>query len=271
MVASLTLQEIYNSLFKFYGPQGWWPLISYAGTNPTLRGRLTGYHCGNYDLPQTEAEMLEIMLGAVLTQNTSWTNAENALFHLHENKLIDINALLHISQENLASLIHSSGYYNQKAIKLKALVQYLKIHPISSLLKRSIDDLRPEMRQVKGLGNETCDSILLYALKKPIFVIDAYTKRLLIRFGYATLKSTYEEMQQLFHATFAPDVALYNEFHALIVQHSVHHCLKSPACKECHILHFCPQRIAESIPPKVVKTKKIGAVPTKKSKIKSEK
>jgi endonuclease-3 related protein len=250
MVSRLSLQQIYESLLNFYGPQGWWPLISYSGTNPTLRGRLTGYHCGNYNLPQSEVEMLEIMLGAVLTQNTSWTNAEKALFNLHEKNLIDVDALLHISHDELASLIHSSGYYNQKAIKLKALAQYLKDHPIASLLTRSIDQLRPEMRTVKGLGNETCDSILLYALKKPIFVIDAYTKRLLIRFGYATLKSTYEEMQQLFHATFARDVALYNEFHALIVQHSVHHCLKSPSCKDCHILDSCPQLIQESIPPK---------------------
>ena len=114
---------------------------------------------------------------SLLTQNTSWINAEKALFELYSQNLIDINALLNIPTENLAILIKSSGYYNQKAIKIRALVQYLSEHPISTLLTRSIEDLRPEIRGVKGCGNETCDSILLYALKKPIFVVDSYTKR----------------------------------------------------------------------------------------------
>ena len=113
----LDLLKIYNILSETYGPQGWWPLISFAGTNPTMRGRLTGYHPNNFSLPETEAEMLEIMLGALLTQNTSWINAEKALFELYSQNLIDINALLNIPTENLAILIKSQDITTKKQSK----------------------------------------------------------------------------------------------------------------------------------------------------------
>ena len=215
-----------------------------------MRGRLTGYHPNNFSLPETEAEMLEIMLGALLTQNTSWINAEKALFELYSQNLIDINALLNIPTENLAILIKSSGYYNQKAIKIRALVQYLSEHPISTLLTRSIEDLRPEIRGVKGCGNETCDSILLYALKKPIFVVDSYTKRLLIRLGLIPESYSYETIQDFFEQNLPKSMELYNEFHALIVQHAVHCCLKKPICESCPFGLDCAKLILESLPKK---------------------
>ncbi len=107
---TLSLPEIYDILLKDYGPQGWWPLIEYAGTNPTLRGRLTGYHPGNYELPSTEKQMLEIFFGAILAQNTSWINAEKALFALHHANLIDIQAILAVPVDQLGQIIRSSGY-----------------------------------------------------------------------------------------------------------------------------------------------------------------
>ncbi len=236
---TLSLQKIYQILLKRYGPQGWWPLVEYAGTNPTLRGRLTGYHPGNYELPDTEKQMLEIMLGAILTQNTSWVNAEKALFELHNKSLIDIPRLLRVPLDQLAPIVRSSGYYNQKAARILNLAYYLTDHPISSLLKRSLEDLRPELRAIKGMGNETCDSVLLYALKKQIFVVDAYTKRLLIRFGLITPTDTYEEVQTLFHHEIQSSVDVYNEYHALIVQHCVHCCVKVPLCESCPLTDFC--------------------------------
>ncbi len=239
---TLSLQEIYQIFLKHYGPQGWWPLIEYAGTNPTMRGRLTGYHPGNFTLPSTERQMLEIMLGAILTQNTSWINAEKALFALDNKGLIDIQRLLSLPVDQLAQLIRSSGYYNQKAIKIQSLARFLADHPISSLLTRTVADLRPELRTIKGVGNETCDSIILYALKKPIFVVDAYTKRLLARCGLIEPTATYEEIQALFHTDLAPSVEVYNEFHALIVQHCVHCCLKAPQCVSCPQKEQCEKR-----------------------------
>ncbi len=236
-----TLSQIYQTLLKHYGPQGWWPLIEYAGTNPTMRGRLTGYHPGNFELPNTERQMLEIMLGAILTQNTSWINAEKALFALDKESLIDAPRILGEPVDELAQLIRSSGYYNQKAIKIQGLARYLVDHPISSLLTRTVADLRPELRSIKGVGNETCDSIILYALKKPIFVVDAYTKRLLIRCGFIEATATYEEVQELFHKEIESSVAVYNEFHALIVQHSVHCCQKVPKCISCPQQDLCEQ------------------------------
>jgi endonuclease-3 related protein len=239
---TLSLQEIYQILLKRYGPQGWWPLVEYAGTNPTLRGRLTGYHPGNYELPDAETQMLEIMLGTILTQNTSWVNAEKALFELYHKGLIDIQKLLDVPLDQLAPIVRSSGYYNQKAARILNLARYLTDHPISSLLRRSIEDLRPELRAIKGMGNETCDSVLLYALKKPIFVVDAYTKRLLIRCGLITLTDSYEEVQTLFHHEIPSSVDVYNEYHALIVQHCVHCCIKAPLCGLCPLTNSCQKK-----------------------------
>ena len=244
---TLSLTEIYQILLKKYGSQGWWPLIEFAGTNPTLRGRLTGYHPGNYELPSTEKEMLEVMLGAILTQNTSWVNAEKALFQLTHSDLIDTQKLLGVPVEQLAQLVRSSGYYNQKAARIHNLAHFLENHPIPSLLTQTAENLRPELRTIKGVGNETSDSILLYALKKPIFVVDAYTKRLLVRGGLITPSSTYEEIQALFHREITPSVEMYNEFHALIVQHCVHCCLKMPLCDSCPLKELC-QKNSFSVP-----------------------
>lgn len=252
-----SVKEIYQVLLSYYGPQGWWPLIAFQGNNPTMRGRLTGYHPNDFSLPQNEAEILEIMLGAILTQNTSWINAEKALFSLNEHHLIDISALLNTPLDQLGLLIRSSGYFNQKAIKIHALMTFLRDHPISSLMKRDLAVLRDEFLQIKGVGPETCDSILLYALKRPIFVVDTYTRRLMIRMGLLEPPAPYEEIQVLFHQNLEKSVELFNEYHALIVQHAVHCCLKEPLCDQCPFQPPCHRsKIDASIPPKKKKSKK---------------
>jgi endonuclease-3 related protein len=257
----ISVKEIYQVLFKLYGPQGWWPLIAFQGNNPTMRGRLTGYHPEDFNLPRTEPEMLEIMLGAILTQNTSWINAEKALFSLKEKDLIDIPALKNTPLDQLGSLIRSSGYYNQKAIKIHALVQFLLDNPIASLLKRDSAVLREDFLQIKGVGPETCDSILLYALKKPIFVVDTYTRRLMIRMGLFEPPAPYEEIQQLFQQNLERSMELFNEYHALIVQHAVHCCLKEPLCDQCPFQPPCQRsKINASIPPKKRNLKKSSKI-----------
>jgi len=232
---------MYDVLLEHYGPQGWWPLISFAGSNPTLRGRLTGYHPGNFELPETEKEVLEVILGTILTQNASWINAEKALFILAEHDLIDIEKLIKTEATQLADLIRPARFNNQKAARIHTLMQYLQENPIASILARPLEELRPELRAIKGVGNETCDSILLYALKKSIFVVDAYTKRLLVRCGLLNPEAKYEDIQALFQSEIPASLEVYNEFHALIVQHCVHGCLKNPQCKECPIESECPK------------------------------
>jgi endonuclease-3 related protein len=246
------LSAIYRLFFDHYGPQGWWPLLSWheKGSNPTMRGRLTGYHPSNYDLPENEQEMFEIMLGAILTQNTSWVNAEKALWALNDQEFLSISRLKELDPSSIAPLIKSSGYYNQKAIKIKALIDFLLKNPISRLIKeKDVQKLRKELLEIKGVGSETADSILLYSLKKPIFVVDAYTRRLLSRMKIIEGKETYEEIQSLFHQEIQGDKAIYNEFHALIVQHCVHVCSSKPNCSECVFESKCPKNI-------VVKPKK---------------
>jgi endonuclease-3 related protein len=243
------LHELYTLLFKQYGPQGWWPLLgcNILNQNPTGRGLCTGYHPLNYEIPTSDSEVLEIMLGCILTQNTSWINAEKALYKLNENNLLSLNALLKIPIETLAEMITSSGYYNQKAIKVKSLVSFLEENSISSLETKTAEILRTVLLSIKGVGYETADSVILYALKKPIFVVDTYTRRLLYRFGLISIDllkpNAYNSVQSLFHQNLTPDLTLYNEFHALIVQHCVHVCEKNPHCMTCFLSDKCMKNI----------------------------
>jgi len=173
---------LYNSLLKRHGRQGWWP----------INGK---YHPNNYSQPRNEQERLEICVGAILTQNTSWKNVEKALNELRKNKILSRKGILKAPTRKLAKIIRSSGYHNQKARKLKIFAAY-----------------------IGSIGPETADSILLYAYKKPFFVIDSYTKRVMAARGLCNPHATYDEMQKIFHASLPKDYKLYNEFHALIVE-----------------------------------------------------
>ncbi|MEK6963270.1 MAG: endonuclease III domain-containing protein [Nanoarchaeota archaeon] len=218
---------IYEKLFRTYRPQGWWPILSLAGKKGF---DADGYHKGSYDYPWNEQQRFEIILGAILTQNTSWKNVEKSLKVLQEKDLLSAENMEALSERKLASLIKSSGYFNQKAKKIKAMIAFLKS-------KKPIT--RDNLLSIWGVGPETADSILLYAYHKPVFVIDAYTRRIFSRIGLCKADVRYEELQQMFHKDLEKNVELFNEYHALIVEHAKAHCRTKPDCEKCPLLSLC--------------------------------
>jgi endonuclease-3 related protein len=214
--------RLYELLLTRYGPQGWWPLAGRAG-RPGFDER--GYHPGRYGLPAEPQGRFEVAAGAVLAQNTSWRNVEAALAALRVRGLLTPAGLRACALRRLAPLVRSSGYFNQKARKLKELARFW-----SGLSGRP---RRGELLALWGVGPETADSILLYAYHRPVFVIDAYTRRLLQRLGWAQGRESYEELQARFHAGLPTRAPLYQELHALIVRHSKEHCRLKPLCSGC--------------------------------------
>lgn len=175
----------------------------------------------------------------ILTQNTSWKNVEKAVYNLNKENVLDINSIIKMDNNRLASLIRPSGYYNQKAIKLKVMAGFLKKNPIKRLKRIETKKLRELFLSIKGVGPETADSILLYAFNRPVFVVDAYTKRIFSRFGFIKNNATYNEIQDFFHKNLKSDEKIFNEFHALIVEHAKQHCKKTPVCKDCILKERC--------------------------------
>ncbi len=201
------IKKIYTNLYKEYGKQGWWPL--------SKNNLYTKHHNGN---PKTEKDILEICLGAILTQNTNWNNVEKCIYNLNKAKLIDVNKLKNIKTEKLAKLIRSSGYYNQKAIKIKNFIDFLIKNKVKFLKNKNMKELRTELLSINGIGPETADSILLYAFEKPIFVIDNYTKRIFFKLKICKEDISYDELQKMFMTNLKHDVKLFKEYHALIVK-----------------------------------------------------
>lgn len=200
--------EIYERLFYFYGPQNWWPAD------------------GSF----------EIAIGAILTQNTNWSNVEKAIENLKRSKVLDPEKLHRISKKKLAHLIIPAGYYNIKTERIKAFVNFLIDQYNGSMEKMAREDyllLRKKLLSINGIGPETADSILLYALNKPVFVIDAYTKRIFSRHGIIAQNATYEEYQSFFHQRLDKDLSLFNEYHALIVRVGKDFCKSKPVCEGC--------------------------------------
>lgn len=191
------LNKIYDILYKQFGPQHWWPANS----------------------------RFEVIMGAILTQNTNWKNVEKAIKNLKERNLLNKEAIQNTPEKELASLIKPAGYYNQKAKKLKAFVKF------------EGEITRENLLNIWGIGPETVDSILLYAYNKPIFVIDAYTKRVINRLGYK--EQTYDELQTLFMENLPTDEKLFNEFHALLVQLGKNYCKTKPVCEKCPLRKEC--------------------------------
>lgn len=205
-----TLNIIYKKLLAFLGPQHWWP-----GDSP-----------------------FEIAVGAILTQNTNWGNVEKAIGNLKKEGVLTARKLHDLPVERLAQLIRPSGYFNVKAKRLKAFLDFLMDGYKGSMVKMRNEEvykLRAELLSVNGIGPETADSILLYALEKPVFVIDAYTKRILSRHNLMRQDASYESFQELFHSTIKNDVRLFNEYHALLVMTGKHFCKPKPACALCPI------------------------------------
>ena len=210
------LSAYYDALFRAHGPQHWWP------------GRTR----------------FEIIVGAILTQNTTWSNVERALSGLRREKLLTPAAIERVSFPRLAQLIRSSGYFRQKARKLKAFVGFLRHYyqgSLNKLLATPTSELRQQLLAVHGIGPETADSILLYAGNHKVFVVDAYTRRILERHALARPKASYEEIRALFEQSLPPDPALFNEYHALIVHTGKHFCQKGrPDCPRCPLRDFLP-------------------------------
>ncbi|MBW2030936.1 MAG: endonuclease III domain-containing protein [Deltaproteobacteria bacterium] len=208
------LMEMYEILLSRFGPQYWWP-------------------------GETE---LEVMVGAVLTQNTNWKNVERAIKRLKEEDMLSLRALHSLSIQDLARMIRPAGYYNVKARRLKNLVRFVLERcgeDLSLFLNQETDELRDGLLSVKGIGEETADSILLYAARRPVFVIDAYTYRILSRHGMVVEQSSYSELQSLFMDNLPRDRELYGEFHALIVRTGKEFCLSSkPKCRGCPLGHW---------------------------------
>lgn len=215
------LMKIYQKLYDLYGPQGWWPLINLNSTNPNKIGAVRGYHPENYDLPIERNDIYEVILGAILTQNTSWLQADKALFNLNELNAIEPVKLLRLDDETLKSAIKCAGFLNQKAIYLREITKFFV------KLDGKIPT-RKELLRVKGVGNETADSILLYAYKQPEFVVDAYTKRIFSHLGIVDENIKYMDLKKLFESKLPKDTAIYNEYHALIVEHAKRHYNKKP-------------------------------------------
>jgi endonuclease-3 related protein len=206
----------YDALFRAHGPQHWWP------------GRTR----------------FEIVVGAILTQNTNWSNVERAIAELRREKLLSVAAIERIPTARLGRLIRSSGYFRQKARKLKAFVNFLRGEYQGSLDKLfavPTAELREQLLAVHGIGPETADSILLYAGKHPVFVVDAYTRRILERHQLVHPKATYEEIRSLFELSLPPSPPMFNEYHALIVRTGKHFCRKrEPSCEQCALRPFLP-------------------------------
>ena len=212
-----TLQEIYQRLLNKYGPQHWWPA----------------------------QEPFEVMVGAILTQSTAWINVEKAIANLKANRSLSPKWLRELPLSELALLIRPCGYFNAKALKLKSLVDWLGEHyndSLDELFASDIDCLRQQLLSIHGIGEETADSIILYAAGKPIFVIDAYTRRIVSRIGLAGDNNGYAAYQALFMDNLPTDAGLFNEYHALLVHLGKNVCRKHPLCQQCCLSSMCQIR-----------------------------
>ncbi len=216
-------------MYKSCGPQGWWPL--------TPRGSYKSKH--HQGRPKTDKNRFEIILGAILTQNTNWKNVEKSIEVLNKNKLINPEGIIAIPKSKLGEVIRSSGYYNQKSKTLKIVAKFFRLTKLSQLSKLKTEDLRSILLKIKGIGPETADSIILYAFEQPIFVVDAYTKRIFSRYGLIGENAKYDEVQAFFHKHLRKSLTTYKEYHALIVEHAKRYCKVKPKCEECILKRTC--------------------------------
>jgi len=204
--------RVYHKLVAHYGHQDWWPA----------------------DTP------FEVMIGAILTQNTSWTNVEKALNQLKQANCLTARCIDRKPHAQLAKLIRSSGYFNIKADRLKAYCHwYLQAGELKALKKLTTQDLRLQLLMVHGVGPETADDILLYAFHRPVFVIDTYTRRLFSRLGWVSGDEPYDVLRLELQKRLGDDIALFNEYHALLVMHGKETCRPKPRCNQCMLTRVC--------------------------------
>ncbi|RMG91294.1 MAG: endonuclease III domain-containing protein [Zetaproteobacteria bacterium] len=219
----LELLDMYRRLYSAYGPQHWWPA----------------------DSP------FEVCIGAILTQNTNWSNVEKAIKRLRHATALDPESLNQMPSEQLMNLIRPAGFYRQKCWRLKAFIRFILDHGgLAKLATLETGTLRSMLLAIHGIGPETADSMLLYAWTRPVFVVDAYTKRLLARLGFLPHKVSYDQVQCLFHKHLPRDADMFNEFHALIVEHAKQHCRHVPRCHGCPLGARCIQASERGDPPR---------------------
>jgi endonuclease-3 related protein len=218
MKTPLTLQGIFDRLLDRFGPLHWWPA----------------------ETP------FEVCVGAILTQNTAWTNVEKSISALKQAGMMTPGALQGSDPEQLAGLIRPAGYFNVKSRRLKNFTEWLVLQHHGSLEQMfTVDwhELRAELLRVNGIGPETADSILLYAGNKPTFVVDAYTRRLFLRLGLLPEAAGYDQTRALFMNNLPEDAGLFNEYHAQIVEECKRFCRVKPLCSDCPLCDSCPSRI----------------------------
>lgn len=202
------LKDIYRKLYSYFGPQHWWPADS----------------------------AFEVVIGTILTQNTAWANVEKGIARLKKKKLLDPERLYNTNIKQIAELIRPCGYYNVKAVRIKNFLETLFADfkgKLSLMFSLESKHLREKLLEIKGIGPETADSILLYAAKKPIFVVDAYTRRFLLRHRLIKEKANYQQIQTLFEESLANSLKMFNEYHALIVRLAKEFCCQRPRCNIC--------------------------------------
>ena len=274
MTKANKLMKIYSILQEQFSAQGWWPIINdrtllceyhtrapkndserfeiaigallTQGTQwyPNVVRAIQQLKLGR-EFTKQELEVIrrvEISTGnnkkltgmSILTQNTNWKNVEKAIINLNKVGILSIEKIKAINKKKLANLVKPSGYYNQKAERLKLVARFFS---------KNKNPTREQLLAVKGIGPETADSILLYAFNRPIFVIDAYTKRIFSRIGMCKDKCEYHELQDLFHKALPRSPKLFNEYHALLVELAKRNCTKKPSCSSCPINKFCKKLI----------------------------
>ncbi|WP_019025176.1 MULTISPECIES: endonuclease III domain-containing protein [unclassified Thioalkalivibrio] len=212
----LRVAEVGQRLQGAYGDLQWWPAES----------------------------AFEVMVGAVLTQNTSWTNVERAIANLRAADVLDPESLLALPHETLAEHIRPSGYFNVKADRLRHLLRFLEQQGgVETLARMETEALRSALLGVKGVGPETADDIVLYAFERPVFVVDAYTRRLFERLGLPHARGAYDDLRAYVESELGPDAQAFNDLHALIVEHGKQRCRPKPACKGCPLSDVCPGRV----------------------------
>lgn len=217
----LTIHKLYTKLENYYGKTNWWPADG----------------------------VFEIIVGAVLTQNTNWLNVEKALNNLKNNCMLDYSKILDEREDLIKQMIRPAGFYNQKYSTLLRVCRFINEElegDLNVIRQMNTPALRDKLLNIKGIGKETADSILLYCGYHPVFVIDAYTKRILHRLGISK-ESDYDNLQHIFESELPANVHLYAEYHGLIVEHAKKFCRKKPVCKDCFLAYICEYKAEEKV------------------------
>ena len=208
-MSQASCQTVFNTLLACYGPQFWWPADS----------------------------AFEVVIGALLTQNTNWRNVEKAIANLKSANMLDSERIRACQIEKLEQLIRPAGFFRQKAGRLQILCDFFTGH--EGLAAWPLPALRHALLKLNGIGPETADSIMLYALNQPTFVVDSYTRRIFSRLGLIDANATYQQIQNFFHQQMTSDIGIYQEYHALIVEHAKRFCRAKPLCCDCPLSMSC--------------------------------